>query len=125
MSKGKGDGGSRGRAGGGRISKGKEEEMRGWRRAHGRAGYEPEDEVQVLVCDQNTNPMLEKKSMTHQKKQKRKERERAKLGSLLTHVLYNATAAHLMAGVVEVCGVQRMLTMSHEGRREGERMTKV
>ena len=44
-------------------------------------GTSPEDEVQVLVCDQNTNPMLEKKSMTHQKKQKEL------LGSLLTHVL--------------------------------------
>lgn len=49
VSKGKGDGGSRGRAGGGRISKGKEEEMCGWRRAHGRARYEPEDEVSVSV----------------------------------------------------------------------------
>lgn len=69
--------------------------------------------------------MLEKKINDSSKKKKKKERGRAKLGSLLTHVLYNATAAHLMTGVVEVCGVQRMLTMSHEGRREGERMTMV
>ena len=37
-------------------------------------GTIPEDEVQVLVCDQNTNPMLEKK-INDSKKTKKKERE--------------------------------------------------